>query len=249
MKNRQLTPRNSAALGIKYAVLAMIVAATSVAQAALIVGEAQVNLGDVEPSPLLPLGGDLLETSVATVTGENATALVRNGAVYGNAQGNGGAFPAAVWGEIDTTYTFDVTSAAFGYDITEVRAYSAWGDRASQSYRIFCSLISDPTSFIQLGGDISALSDNSWGVGTAPASIITRTYDTLGGAILTNVAAIRFQQYDGSGWLDGTATIYRELDVVGVASVPEPTSMALVGLAVGGIALLRLRRKQKSVLS
>ena len=61
----------------KVAIPALFVLAVSCAHGALTL-QTQVNDG-VAPTPLLPLAGDLLETSVSSFSGENAAALVRNG--------------------------------------------------------------------------------------------------------------------------------------------------------------------------
>ena len=55
------------------------VSITTPVNLAPVIGEQQFNSGNVLPSPIVPLRGDLLETSVATATGENASANLRNG--------------------------------------------------------------------------------------------------------------------------------------------------------------------------
>lgn len=216
----------------KVAIPALFVLAVSCAHGALTL-QTQVNNG-AAPTPLLPLAGDLLETSVFSSSGENAGALVRNGAVTGfPSENTPGTFPAEVWNQSTTTYDFDLSVNTVGYDITAIQAYSAWADdRASQSYRIFYALVGAPATFLQLGGDIEVFGAN--------ASVITRSHDsTPGVAILNNVSSIRFQQYDGPA-TDGPGTVFRELDVVGVASIPEPTTSVL-GLC-GAVLLLYRRR-------
>ena len=194
---------------------------------------------DAAPSVLQPLANDLLESSVVTVTGENTAALVRNGTFTGLPLDNvAGSFPAQVWGQTTTTYTFDLTTNTLGYDIIMIQAYSAWGDRSNQSYRIFYAQVSDTSTFIQLAGDITA---TVTGQSSFVSSIITRIEDsTPGTAILSNVTSIRFVQFDGPGMFDGIETVYRELDVVGFASIPEPTTSVL---GLGAAILLLYRRR------
>ena len=207
-------------------------ALSSSAQAVLIVGQQQFNAGNVLPSPIIAVSGDLLETSVLSVTGENAGANVRNGTT-GTAHNPGGSDPAAVWGQTTTTYNLDVSINTLGYDISEISLFSGWVDgRAAQSYELFYSLVGN-AAFTSLGA-ISAIQSNG--------SLLTHTYDNLGAAILSGVDAIRFTQIDNG--LAGTGTVFREFDVIGVetAFVPEPGTFAM--LLFGTVGLRLMRRKQ-----
>ena len=65
-----------------------------------------------------------------------------------------------------------------------IQAYSAWGDRASQSYRIYYAQVGSPSTFVHFGGDIVATTAGN-------ESIITRSEDSVpGAAILSNVSSI-----------------------------------------------------------
>jgi len=77
---------------------------------------AQFNVGDVLPYPIASMSGDLLETSVASVTGENAAANPRNGTT-GTAYENTTSNPALKLNQAVTTYYFDTSKARAGYDI------------------------------------------------------------------------------------------------------------------------------------
>ena len=232
MKNTLFYGNLRPALTSKLVIPALFALAVSCAHGAL-TQTVQIN-ASAAPSPFLPLAGDLLETSVATFAGENPACQVRNGAFSGAHDGNtvGGDFPAQVWGQVTTTYDFDLITNPLGYDITLIQAYSAWGDRASQSYRIFYTQVGSITPF-QLGVDIDAPA--------GAASVITRAVDSVPGtSILSGVSSIRFEQFDGTGANDGTGTVYRELDVVGFATIPEPTTSVL---GLGAAILLLYRRR------
>ena len=58
------------------------------------------------------------------------------------------------------------------------------------------------------------------------------------GVLASGIEAIKFDflATDGNG-----SSVYREIDVLGSAAVPEPTTTALLGL--GGLALILRRRK------
>lgn len=216
----------------------LLALAASCAHGALSV---QVEVGlvvNAPPTGFQPLAGDLLETSVTSVTGENAASLVRNGSFTGAALESNLTFPAQVWGadpaNAITTYGFNLSTNPFGYDVTFIQAYSAWDVRASQNYRIFYAQVGAPTTFIQLGPDIN--------VPAANVSVISRTLDDAGASLVSNVSSIRFQQLNTqeSGYLGG-GTVYRELDVQGFASVPEPTT-SMFGLGAALVLLYRRRR-------
>lgn len=205
-------------------------------RAALIVGQQQFNSGNVLPSPIIAVSGDLLETSVASFTGENPNTNVRNGTT-GTATENTPTNPAQIWGQGTTTYNLDISTNTGGYAINEIRLFSGWGDgRAAQSYRIFYSTVGN-ASFTQLDGDVA--------VNQAAGSLLTRTYDDGGTAFITNVDAIRFVFYDGPATYDGIETVYREFDLLGVPA-PEPSVIVML-LGLGGAGLLGyLWRRRRS---
>jgi hypothetical protein len=176
----------------------------------LMVGAEQFNSGNVSPSPLTPASGDLLETSVASVTGENSGAYVRNGST-GTAYETGGSNPAVLWARTNTVYTLDITEAKAGYDISEIRLFSGWNDsRAGQSYRIEMLAVGD-TNFVELG-------TVNWLV--SAGALLTRTYRTGGLPVATNVVAVRFTQIDDGD--AGAGTVFREFDVLGYPSTLPP---------------------------
>ena len=181
------------------------------AHATLIIGEEQKQPNGNDPTPIGVVSGDLLETSVASVTGEPAK--ISGGVGSGVRNGSYNDYSAPYINNT-TTYVLDITSKPAGYDIKEIRLFSGWGTRATQAYDINYSLVGDPGTFLLLGtytGTLPPSSDNT---------LMTRTYDSSAGAvpdsgvpILTGVAAIQFVIR-----ANGNATLYHEWDVTGNAT-------------------------------
>ena len=128
-------------------------------------------------------------------------------------------------------FTLDLTSAAFGFDVSDIIGYGGWNDagRDRQLYNLYYSVVGD-SGFTLLG---TANSDNPANPGTPSA--IRSEFDTA----LTGVDAIRV---DFLGGQENGYAGYGEFDVVGAASVPEPGSTMLPGLGFAALAARHWRR-------
>ena len=182
----------------------------------LVLGAKQFSASSLvpDPGPPTPIGvvsGDLLQTSVTSVTMADGfsqpEAWMRNGLftddnqLYQKNSNN----PLAV------TYALNLATHPLGYNIKEIRMFSnPYADRSGQSYDIYYSTIEAPDSFILLGSVDTP--QGEYGV------LMTRTYDSTAGAtpdagpaILTGVAKLRFNfRIKGSYGI-----IWREFDVTG----------------------------------
>ena len=130
------------------------------------------------------------------------------------------------------TYTFDldVSTNTLGYDITSVDVFSSWMDaRAGHDFDLLFST-NGGTTFTSVIDDVVNL-----GSGEFVQSTISNTSGVLLGTGVTNV-----QFNVRAGDAVGNGTVFREIDVFGVPTVPEPSSMVV--LAGFGLALLRRRR-------
>ncbi|MEO0514249.1 MAG: PEP-CTERM sorting domain-containing protein [Planctomycetota bacterium] len=185
---------------------------------------------------------DLLQTQLAssTLTGYSA-----NGAAFGGlavlTDGTGGLnnLPANSGDAmVETTagasdgwtadFELDVTTNTLGYDITSIISTSGWNNPAiaEQNFNLSVSVVGS-SDFVLLG--------NFTGTATTGGGIqVTIADDVSGALVATGVDAIRFES---TGGLRGG---YRELDVIGTPTVPEPGSLGLIGL--GSIMMLKRRR-------
>lgn len=132
------------------------------------------------------------------------------------------------------TYHFDLTANPSGYDLTSIVSLTGTGQgRAQQVFDVAYSLVSGG-GFTSLASVLGSLTGNN---------ADGETQVTLSNLGLSQVAGLRFTFDDGSGG----ESMYREIDVIGFASVPEPSSLSTAGmLAAGGFAAVLLRRNRKA---
>ncbi|HEX8310240.1 MAG TPA: PEP-CTERM sorting domain-containing protein [Chthoniobacteraceae bacterium] len=136
---------------------------------------------------------------------------------------------------LSITYTFNTTINAFGYNLSEINIYTGWNDngRDNPEYNLLYSTISAPDTFLQL-----ASVNYTDGPGNVPASIKSSVTDTTS-FVAQGVKSVRFEfPRQENDWV-----AYRELDVIGVAAVPEPTSAMMLGIGTAGLIGMIRRRK------
>ena len=125
-------------------------------------------------------------------------------------------------------YVLDTSVNTLGYDLTSIASFAGLSNaniQFSQNFDLQVSTVGS-ASFTSLGTFSTGATENS----QATRILIT---DSQAAALATGVDVIRLVNQTG---VRGS---YRELDVVGTASVPEPASMAL--LAAGGLMMVRRR--------
>lgn len=179
-------------------------------------------------------GTDLLQTQLAGVSVSGPIADEGTGgvaALYDGTFTAGAGKDAYFTPEAGASVTFDldVTINTLGYDISSIRGYGGWNDngRDRQNYSLYYSLVGD-SEFIFLGTvdfDIDLAGDTT--------STITSIFDTA----LTGVDAIRVDFHSPQ---ENGHSGYGEFDVIGMATVPEPSSFLLL---LGAIPLLQRRRR------
>ena len=134
------------------------------------------------------------------------------------------------------TYTLDLSGAAFGYDISSIDTFTGWQDyRAGQDFDIEYSVVGD-TDFNELG--------NIQEIVTNQNLHLNVTSDTP----LTGVDQIRFSINSAPNPTNSKpgstiGSVWREIDVTGTATVPEPSTMMLA--LVGGLGMVIQRRRRR----
>jgi hypothetical protein len=155
-----------------------------------------------------------------------------------------------------TTLTFNLntTSNPGGYTLTSIVTYAGWDDgRDGQRYTVEYSTILDPDTFIPLvtidrfDNTDFPLTKTYWDYNLREnIEVPNRDYSatavqlTSSGSdpLAENVAVIRFV-FNG---VENGGTAYREFDVMGYTTVPEP-SASVAAAALGMAALFTRRRK------
>lgn len=135
------------------------------------------------------------------------------------------------------TITLNTSVNKHGYDISKIASYSSYiADRVAQSYDVDIRQVGSTEwlpvfSGYDMGRDVQpAFSQDSLG-----REIQVIVQDETGSLLASHVSQIRFTFHDtlGYGGDAGPEIVYREFDVYGVASVPEPSPLVLLGFAGG----------------
>lgn len=190
--------------------------------------------GEGPQSPAGVSSTDLLQTQLAGVSVSGPIADEGTGGVAALTDGTftaGAGKDAYFTPEAGASVTFDldVTANTLGYDISSIRGYGGWNDngRDRQNYSLYYSLVGD-SEFIFLG-TVDFDIDLDAGI----TSTITSIFDTA----LTGVDAIRVDFHSPQ---ENGHSGYGEFDVIGMATVPEPSTFLLL---LGAIPLLQRRRR------
>jgi len=148
---------------------------------------------------------------------------------------------------VTITLNTSATGSPTGYNLTQIVSFNGWQDHPSESdqnYSISYSTVANPTDFISLGtvtyAPFDPANDNTT---SDPQSSSMVTVTGLDAAV--GVAAIQFTflPYTAPDSSTQEGQMIREIEVDGVAAVPEPSTWALMGL--GGLVLVwRLRRSR-----
>jgi hypothetical protein len=224
---------------------ALVALAGSASAAITITGSGNSSGFTVSSTDLLQTQGSISNDSLTINVGENG----HTGSGYGNDVGtvsnltdglfqtlnndgttsNGARKSYAISGG-SITYSLDTTVNTMGYDISSIGIFTGWqnGGRDGINVEVFYATVADPSTFVSLG---TATQNGSGQYQTNEFS-----ESVSPNVLAAGVKSIRFS----FGSQENGGTGYKELDVIGVAAVPEPSAALLGGL--GALALLRRRR-------
>jgi hypothetical protein len=192
--------------------------------------------GDVSAS-------DLLTGLTATTTGWNfasgATPANLNDGTGGTSFDDvaGASIATIAWTTVGATAEYNLGTGAngLGFDITSIQSIADWNGVGfgNQGYTV---------EVRPVGGSYSTIATIDYQpLSGAGSTKVTVTEDTTG-VVASGIESIRFTANLVNGGANGGAFTAREIDVNGSSTaIPEPSALALLGL--GGLALLRRRRR------
>lgn len=165
-------------------------------------------------------------------TGNNAAVGKLNNGEHGPTFSTGNVQGAWANREATATYTLGLGANGLGYDITSLQSIAAWVN-AGFGNQAWTLAVQDAGggSFV----DVATINSQPLGGGDGGATKVTLTDLNI-----TGVQALRVTTISVNGGANAGAFVWRELDVNGLSTIPEP-STALLG-ALGVLALLRRRR-------
>jgi len=147
-----------------------------------------------------------------------------------------GAFPGnqadGLWSDEGAFVEYNLGANALGYDITSIQSIASWKDSGfgNQVWTVEVKVVG--------GVDYDLLATIDY---TPIANSVGATKVNLTGLDATGIEFIKFTAGSTGGKSVGDDFVWREMDVFGSATVPEPSTSALLGglLALGAVMTRR----------
>ena len=161
-----------------------------------------------------------------------------NNGIYGSQGNQGGMNPGqleAATADGGSTATFILDAGTgFGYDLTSITVFAGWDRyRGGQQYALYYDTVASPGSYNLL----ASVFNNTVGANSSENVNTRSLISDSSGVLATHVRSLRF---NFGGDLTAGFAGYREIDVNGLVSVPEPSAASLTLLSAA--ALLRRSR-------
>ena len=168
--------------------------------------------------------------------GANDSTVLSDGSLAGAYQGNEGLFWGGTYLEVDFNLNDATGGCSEGYNIEQLRVFTGWGDnRKDQWYTIDVMRIGEEAYSRLIEVDLKAS-----GLPTGIESIVTSNNSEYVAMNVKSIKITMFPVVDPS-WTQWIGSVYQEMDVVGVAAVPEPMTLSLLAIGAMGIAIRRKR--------
>ena len=181
-------------------------------------------------------GADLIHGLAPVTTGWNFS----NGAhtdkltdgIHGATFAAAGNTVEGAWTTVGATaeYVLGAGANGLGYDITTIQSIAAWVNVGFGNQAWTIEMRPLGSSYVT----VATIDYQPLGSGEGASRV------TLGDLNATGIDAIRFTANQVNGGTNAGAFVSRELDVFGVATVPEPSALLL---GAGGFTLLLRRRR------
>ncbi len=149
---------------------------------------------------------------------------------------NGG--PAAAG---SVTFNLNTTLNTQGYDISALNVFAGWNQKAIlQIFSVSYTTVGNAIPMTLTNVNYLPFA-NPAGVGdySSLTSIISDNASPLISGV--NSITFSFEPYDFGG--DIRTTMLREISVIGIASIPEPSTVAIIALAGGLFAVMGMRKR------
>ncbi|WFB37844.1 PEP-CTERM sorting domain-containing protein [Kiritimatiellota bacterium B12222] len=199
--------------------------------------------GNISNSDLIDLNSATLDTFNASTPAHSNFAT--DGAHNGTGTNNSGLAYWPTAGSVTLTYT--LTGSATGYDITSINTIYGWSDgrwkHSEQNYVINISTVTTPafTHLYSVNYDPYSNGDENEG-----STQVTLTDDSTG-ILASGVTGIQFIVSRDLSNGQNEVGVIREYDVFGVTTIPEPSSLVLLSLAMIGVVGIRSRRARERI--
>jgi hypothetical protein len=171
--------------------------------------------------------------------------LLGEGAGEGHSNDGQGDFDNTFYPGSSITYTFNTTAAPKGYDITRLETYMGWdtasNGRSNQGYRVDLTFMDNSTATLIAKADFEPNNPACYWTQVVHSDS-SGVLDNGSGVVATGVKAVTFADFSAAN--AAGPVMIRELDIFGVATVPEPGTVVLLATGLVGLLAYAWRKRR-----